>query len=122
MGLKNMGLGFLFTARDLASSKITALECRFSRLDEKVTGGAGRMTSAFKQLGVGLAVFTAGAAAVGGGLALAGAAGKFEQGLAAVGAVSRATTKELGLLHNAAIEAGIKTQFAPDEAVEGLKS
>ena len=53
---------------------------------------------------------------------LAGAAGEFEQGLAAVGAVTRATEKELRLLESTAIRAGIETQFSPAIAVEGLKS
>ena len=98
MGLNNMGLGFVFTARDLASGKMQRLEHRFSSLDERVTGGTDRMTTAFRQLGIGLAVFTAGAVAVAGAFALANAAGRFEQGLAAIGAVTRATTRELGML------------------------
>jgi TP901 family phage tail tape measure protein len=117
-----MGLGFVFTARDLASAKMQRLERRFSSLDERVTGGTDRMTSAFRQLGVGLAIFTAGAAAVGGALALANAAGRFEQGLAAIGAVTRATTRELAMLREAAINAGIETQFSPTEAIQGLTS
>ena len=120
--MNNMGLGFIFTARDLASAKMARLEHRFSSLDERVTGGTDRMTSAFRQLGIGLAVFTAGAAMVAGAFALANAAGKFEQGLAAVGAVTRATSRDLAMLRNAAIEAGIQTQFSPDEAVAGLLS
>ena len=122
MALNNLGLGFVFTARDLASAKMQRLERRFSSLDERVTGGTDRMTSAFRQLGVGLAIFTAGAAAVGGALALANAAGRFEQGLAAIGAVTRATSRELGMLREAAINAGIETQFSPDEAIQGLTS
>src|SRR5690606_4303796 len=98
------------------------LEHRFSSLDERVTGGTDRMTTAFRQLGIGLAVFTAGAAAVAGAFALAGAAGRFEQGLAAVGAVTRATARELGMLREAAINAGIETQFSPTEAIAGLTS
>ena len=99
MALNNLGLGLVFTARDLASAKLQRLERRFSSLDERVIGGTDRMTSAFRQLGVGLAIFTAGAAAV--------------------GAVTRATTRELGLLREAAINAGIETQFSPTEAVVG---
>ena len=122
MALNNLGLGFIFTARDLASAKMARLEHRFSSLDERVSGGTDRMTSAFRQLGIGLAVFTAGAAMVAGAFSLANAAGKFEQGLAAVGAVTRATSRDLAMLRNAAIEAGIQTQFSPDEAVSGLLS
>src|SRR5690606_25523043 len=101
---------------------MATVERRFASLDDRVTGGTTRMTSAFQQLGIGLAVFTAGAAAVAGALSLANAAGRFEQGLAAVGAVTRATTRELGMLRDAAIRAGIETQFSPDEAVAGLQS
>jgi TP901 family phage tail tape measure protein len=122
MALNNLGLGFVFTARDLASAKMAHLERQFGSLDERVTGGTARMSSAFRQLGVGLAVFTAGAAVVAGSLALANAAGRFEQGIAAVGAVTRATTAQLRMLRDAAIQAGIETQFSPEEAVEGLQS
>jgi len=122
VALNNLGLGFVFTARDLASAKMAGLEHRFASLDERVSGGTARMTGAFQQLGIGLAVFTAGAAAVAGALSLANAAGRFEQGLAAIGAVTRATSRELGMLRDAAIQAGIDTQFSPDEAVAGLQS
>jgi hypothetical protein len=77
--LNNLGLGFVFTARDLASAKMSALEKRFSSLDDRVTGGTDRMTGAFRQLGIGIGIFTAGAATVAGAFALADAAGKFEQ-------------------------------------------
>jgi len=118
----NLGLGFLFTARDLASSKLTQLEQRFQSLDARVTGGTESMTSSFRQLGLGLATFTSGAILVGGALSMANAAGRFEQGISAIGSVTRAGTKELNLLRTAAIDAGIATQFSPDEAVEGLLS
>lgn len=120
--LNSMGLGFLFTMKDMASAKMRALESRFASLDDRVTGGTPRITGAFKELGVGLAVFGAGAATVAGAWKMAGAAGTFEQGLAAIGAVTQATTRELALLRDAAIQAGIQTQFSPDEAVAGLTS
>ena len=41
MGLNNLGLGFVFTARDLASAKMTRLERRFTSLDDRVTAGCG---------------------------------------------------------------------------------
>ncbi len=122
MGLNNMGLGFVFTARDLASGSMRRLERNFMSLDQRVGLGADRIQTSFAQLGAGLAIFTAGAAAVGAGLSLANAAGQFEQGLAAIGAVTRATSDELGMLRNAAIQAGIETQFSPDEAIAGLQS
>lgn len=121
MALNSLGLGFVFTARDLASAKMTSLERRFSSLDDRVSGGTERITGAFRELGVGLAVFTAGAATVAGAFALADAAGRFEQAIAAVAAVSGATAAELEALRNAAIDAGIETQFSPTEATVGLR-
>lgn len=44
----------------------------------------------------------------------------FEQQLAAVGAVTRATAAEMKMLNDVAIKAGIETQFSPTEAAAGL--
>ncbi|MDP1916425.1 MAG: phage tail tape measure protein [Myxococcales bacterium] len=121
MSLNNLGLGFVFTARDLASGAIQNLERNFLSLDKHVGLGTERIESAFQQLGVGLAVFSAGAGVVAGAFALANAAGRFEQSIAAVGAISGASAVELGQLRDAAIDAGIATQFSPTEAVLGLR-
>ena len=48
MGLNNLGLGFVFTARDLASAKMQRVERRFSSLDERVGLGTQRMMGNFK--------------------------------------------------------------------------
>jgi TP901 family phage tail tape measure protein len=119
--LNNMGLGFVFTATDLASSKMQALERSFLSLDKRVGLGTERITSSFRELGMGLSLMTAGAAMVGGAFALADKAGKFEQAIAAVAAVSGATKNELAQLREAAIDAGIATQFSPTDATVGLK-
>jgi TP901 family phage tail tape measure protein len=121
MALNNLGLGFVFTARDLASGAISNLERNFTSLDRRVGLGTENIQGAFQQLGVGLAVFTAGAATVGAAFSLANAAGRFEQSIAAVAAVSGATAAELEQLRGAAIEAGIATQFSPTEATLGLR-
>ncbi|MGN6108839.1 MAG: phage tail tape measure protein, partial [Kofleriaceae bacterium] len=121
MGLNSLGLGFVFTARDLASGKLEALERRFASLDDRVTGGTQRITGSFRALGMGLASLTAGAVVAASAFMLADAAGKFEQSVAAVGAVAGATASELGALKDAAIDAGLATQFSPTEATLGLR-
>jgi TP901 family phage tail tape measure protein len=121
MALNSMGLGLVFTARDLASGTIANLERTFTSLDRRVGLGAERIQSSFQQIGSGLAVFTAGAAVVATGFSLANAAGRFESSIAAVSAVSGATAAELDQLRDAAIEAGIATQFSPTEATLGLR-
>jgi hypothetical protein len=76
VALNNLGLGFVFTARDLASGAIGNLERNFMSLHRRVGLGTENIQSAFQQLGVGLAVFTAGAAMVGAAFSLANAAGR----------------------------------------------
>ncbi|MFM2153002.1 MAG: hypothetical protein RL199_1437, partial [Pseudomonadota bacterium] len=119
--LNALGLGFVFTARDLASGTMKNLERQFSSLDDRVGLGTESMSSAFQQLGLGLALVTAGASTLAGALSLAGVAGRFEQAIAAVGAVSGATRTELQRLEEAAIQAGIATQYSPTEATMGLR-
>jgi TP901 family phage tail tape measure protein len=123
MGLNNLGLGLglVFTAKDLASGAIQSLERNFTSLDRRVGLGTESIRGSFHELGVGLSVFTAGAATVGAAFSLASAAGRFEESLAAVAAVSGATTQELTQLRDAAIDAGIATQFSPTEASLGLR-
>lgn len=121
MALNNLGLGFVFTARDLASGAIGNLERSFMSLDRRVGLGTDNIQSAFQQLGVGMAVFTAGAATVGAAFSLANAAGRFEQAVASAGAIAGATAEELTRLHDAAIEAGLATQFSPTQATQALQ-
>jgi len=117
----SLGMGFVFTARDLASGTMARVERNFRSLDDAVTGGEERMRSAFGQMGTGLAIATAGAVTLAASLALANVAGKFESAIAAVGAISGASAAELDALRNAAIQAGIATQFSPTEATLGLR-
>src|SRR5690348_11117707 len=112
----NSGMGFVFTARDLASSTFAKLERSFASLDERVGLGSARIKSSFRELGVGMALMTAGFIGLGSGFALAGVAGKFGEAIAQVGAVSNASAGELAMLHEAALDAGLATQFSPTEA------
>jgi TP901 family phage tail tape measure protein len=116
-----MGLGFLFTARDLASDVFGRIEAKFKSLDQSAASGAARIRDSFKKVAVGLATFTAGALISAGAFAMTGPAGDFEEAIAAVGAVAGATGDDLMLLHDAALQAGLDTQFAPTEAALGLQ-
>lgn len=122
MALNSLGLGFVFTARDLASARIGRLARNFGAMDRASSTALTRQTRNLRLLGAGLGILATGAIAVGGALALASGAGQFEQGLARVAGITRATVPEMASLRNAAIEAGIATQFSPDEAVEGLRN
>jgi TP901 family phage tail tape measure protein len=133
MALNNIGLGIVFTASDLASNVIRQVTANFLGLSNTVTGVSAKlaqrlnvatatMTTALQGFSKGLAVATAGALALGAAFNLADEAGKFEYQMAAVGAVTRATTGQLQRLDEAAIQAGLSTQFSPTEAARGLQT
>lgn len=115
------GLGFTFFAIDLATPTIRKLAGAFVGLDERVGVSNAGMLRAAKVAKFGFSTFAVGAAMLGGAFAMANLAGEFEQSIAAIGAISGASADELTLLHDAAIDAGISTQFSPTEATVGLK-
>lgn len=121
MALNSLGLGFVFTAKDLASGTIHRVGGAFGAMDRNALRSARSYQRNFAVMGAGLAIMGTGAAVLAGAFALAHGAQEFELGLARVGAITRATTDDLVLLRQAAIEAGINTQFSPDEAVAGLQ-
>ncbi|RJS12860.1 phage tail tape measure protein, partial [Corallococcus sp. H22C18031201] len=119
--LNNLGMGFVFTARDLASDTFQSVERNFMSLDRRVGLGTARIEGAFQRLGVAMALFTAGAVTIGASLSLANAAGEFGQAVAGVAAVSGASAEELRQLRDAALQASLATQFTPTESVLGLR-
>ncbi len=120
MALNSLGLGFVFTARDLASGHIRNLSTQFSGMDRAALAANVSYQRNFATMGAGLAIMGAGAGVLAGAFGLAEQAATFQQELARVGAISRASADELTLLHDAAIQAGIATQFSPNDAVQGL--
>ena len=122
MALNNLGLGFTFRAKDLASGTIRGLSSSFGTMDKQAAKAQKSMTAAFVTLATGAVIAGAGVGAISGFFGLAEKAGQFEQSLAGVGAITRATSHDLVGLREAAIQAGIATQFSPDEAVAGLEA
>lgn len=122
MALNNLGMGFIFSARDMATPTIQGLQKNFRGLSNTTDAAAARMTASMGMIKSGMVLAAAGGIALGGAISMANAAGIFEQNMAAVAKISGATQEELKGLENAAIEAGIATQFSPAEAVEGLQS
>ncbi len=113
MPLNSLGLGFVFTARDLASGTINNLTHNFAGMDAAALRSNAAYQRNFAVMGVGLGVMAAGAVELAGAFALAELAGEFEQGLARVGAISNASAEDLQRLHDRAIEVGIATSFSP---------
>ena len=120
MPLNQMGLGFVFTARDLASGVIERVQGSFEKLEAKSEAATHAVQSSFARFGEGLAVFAAGAAAVGSAFELAQGADRFQNALEQAGAVARASEQELAKLREAALDVGLKG--AGDSATEAAEA
>jgi len=122
MALNRLGLGFDFIGRDFVSHTMGGIRRQFGLME-------GSSKKLAKTVGAGFVMLTTGAlttavalGALGGAISLANQAGQFEQQMAAVGAITRATADDMNMLETAAINAGIATQFSPQEAAEGLRN
>jgi TP901 family phage tail tape measure protein len=121
-GMTQMGLGIVVNARDMASGPFRMMSRNFNGLVGGVGRGAAVMTGAFAVIAAGAASLAAGLGILREAFNLAEIAGQFEQTMVSVGAISRASAQELQQLEAAAVQAGIATQFSPQQAAEGLQS
>lgn len=110
----------MFTAKNLASGTISRLKGEINGLGVDTKRFGAVMKAGFGIAAAGVIPLAAGAAGLATALNLADTAGQFELGIQKVANLSGATAEELAQLRDAAIEAGLKTQFSPTEATEGL--
>jgi len=125
MALNNLGLGLVFTAKNFASPVILKINRDLSFLEKRANKSGSKISKAFQ--GIGTAALGASAAlGVGGLLGTFGSleaakvGGRFAQGLAKLGNISMATAGQLDAMGEKAFETAIKTQFSPDQAIEGM--
>jgi TP901 family phage tail tape measure protein len=123
MALNQLGLGFVFTAKDLASGTIGRVENALGGVEEKADEAAKKFAEGQTQMrNVGLAIAGAGIAIIGTAAALAVQAGQFEAAIAAAGARSGASAEETARLHAAAFDASVTLAgFSAEEAALTLK-
>lgn len=122
MSLNRLGLGFDFIGRDFVSHTMGGIRRQFGLMEGSSKKLAKTVGSGFVMLTTGALTTAVALGALGGAISLANQAGQFEQQMAAVGAITRATADDMNMLETAAINAGIATQFSPQEAVEGLRN
>lgn len=122
MGLNQLGLGFVFTAKDLASANMTKLGRSFTSFERTASQSLTRTQVALRQFGIGAGIAIAGALGLGAALNFADKAGKFEQGMARVSAISNIATDsvEATQLRATALDQALNSRFSPTEASEGL--
>src|SRR5579862_5589483 len=121
MPLNALGLGITLFVEDASTSAMDKVRAAFLKVDNASTDLVRRFDKNVQQFKIGLGLMGAGAATLGTAFALATPAGKFEQALADLRSISGATATEMMLLKEAAIEAGVATQFTPLEAVNALR-
>lgn len=122
MALNQLGLGFVFTAKDLASGVIGRVKDNFGELEGKTTAATQSVQANFTQFGKGLAIFGAGVAIVGGAFALAEQADAFVNALEQAGAAASASAGEMEMLRGVALEAALKgTGTSAEGAAEALR-
>lgn len=123
MALNQLGLGFVFTAKDLASGVIGRVENALGGVEEKADEAAKKFAEGQTQMrNVGLAIAGAGIAIIGTAAALAVQAGQFEAAIAAAGARSGASAEEMARLHDAAFDASVTLAgFSAEEAALTLR-
>lgn len=120
MALNRLGMGITISARDLATKTLQRVGRTFGKVSAHMQSTARKQEVAMRSMAMGASLALAGGGMLRGLQTATDYAGKFEQGMAGVGAITRATAQELGQLRDTAIEAGITTQFSPKAAQEGL--
>lgn len=122
MPLNSLGLGMVFTARDQASAVMGGISRQLAGIDQQASRTAMGVRGGMALMGAGAVTTAAGVGVLAGALALAAEGGQFEQAVTDLGSISNASAEELVALKNAAIDAGIATQFDPTQAVVGLRT
>lgn len=122
--LNNLGLGFVFTAKDLATRQMERLGRGFESFERRAAKSLTRTQVALRQFAIGAGIAMAGIAGIGGSLALANEAGEFEQQMARVAAITNIATDSADALNleATALNAALSTRFSPTEAAEGLQN
>lgn len=128
----NMGMGFVFRGVDNLTPVMARMGASFDSTMRKIGVATRDAKGRFQEFNLGartMATAAAGLVAVqvaasglGGALDLANEAGKFEQGMAQVAALSDIATnsQEALMLETTAMDAALKTKFSPQQATEGL--
>lgn len=122
MALNSLGLGFVFTARDMASGQIGNLARNFSGLDQAAMRANASYQRNLAALGASAAILGTGVVTLAGAYSAATRAGTFEQEVQRIGAIAQSSGEQVDMLREAAIGVGLSTKFSPDEAVQGFQA
>jgi TP901 family phage tail tape measure protein len=117
-----ISLGFVFTGRDLASRTFSKVDANFGRLERNTRRSSRVMQASMAAVGGGMAALAIGFVALKKQFDFASAAGRFQQQLVATSKIMIDGTENLRELRNTALDVGLRTPFAPEEIMTGLRS
>ena len=117
-------LGFVIRVVDKASKPTNKIRRSFDKMDKKASKTAKKfdmVATSAAALKIGVGLLAGGLVALGSAFSAALSAGEFEQDLQRTKLIMSATAEEMQNLRDKSIESGLKTQFSPQEALQGLK-
>lgn len=117
----NLGLGFLLQARDLASGVFERVGAKLRGLTTASDRTSARLDDMVGSVGASLGSLVGGLSSAFGAVTVVREAAAFEDALGQVRAVAAPTADELRRLEDAALRAGVATQFTPTAAAIGLR-
>lgn len=120
MAMNQFGVGYIFRGTDQVSPVMNRIGAKFGMLGKQAQTGMGQIGKSMATGLIGFKAFGTGVGMAMAPLQLANVAGRFGEGLASIGAVTKATTEEMKQLHDASLAASMATQFTPEETNEAL--
>lgn len=120
MALNNVGLGFIFSARDYASRTIDNVAKSFGRMERATTSAQRVIQAGTAAMATSVLGLAAGLKILQGAWFVADASGEFEQALNRLAVASEATTEQVTQFRAAAMKAGVETKFNPTKSVKTL--
>ncbi|HEX7839679.1 MAG TPA: phage tail tape measure protein [Kofleriaceae bacterium] len=122
MALNQMGLGFVFTAKNEVTAVVERINQSFGDLEQRTEHLTHASKASFADFGKGMAVFAAGTAVIGGAFGLAEQGDQFLAMLDQAGALANASAQEMERLRAAALDVALKgTGTSAAEAAEALR-
>ncbi len=120
MALNNLGLGFVFTAKDLAGKTVTGLERKFDKLEGTTDAAAKRTKEGFAQIGVGLAAVAVGTKALGALFDTTTDAREFGKAIAEVSTLTDEATFSTESMRKVTQDLAVEFGRLPAEQARGL--
>lgn len=121
MSLNALGLGFMFTATDLASGVMNNIKQNFQGLEDAANTKVDNLDKLTRRMGAGLTAAFVGIGGLAGTFKLAKSAGDFEKAMTLVQVKTHATEAQMKALQKVAYDMGQQLGVAPVDAAMGMK-